>query len=327
MVRFQLGIVMCLLAGCVVQPTAPTPRVATARGPGPMALVPRIGIEHLPPDATEPQGEGPRVAPQPAPQRTAPRRRPEPKITRRDPERHSWQMTAEEIAAIDDPIARETLHFVDDLVAADQRRVRREAGLPFLALQGTDPEDGPLLSSEQALRDAQEEWAQTHGPAMLRKPFQQLLRRLPVARDVELEIQDFRSDHVPLSEPYQLTHTDPRSLGRLSVRWHASDGSDPLEVAWVFQGLRVGTSQEVGKLSLDFDLSDTLRLEIRTSTEYRTNDHSLRVDLGYRPSDGTSIHLAIGDDMDFLSTSSIYSLFETPMDGSAGLVLYAVHVF
>ena len=40
-----------------------------------------------------------------------------------------------------------------------------------------------------------------------------------------------------------------------------------------------------------------------------------------------SMHLAAGDDMDFLSTSSIYSLFESPMDGRPGLVLYAVHTF
>ena len=80
-------------------------------------------------------------------------------------------------------------------------------------------------------------------------------------------------------------------------------------------------------LSIDWDLSATLRLEVRARTDYRTNENGLRVDLSYRPNDGTSVHCAIGDDMDFLSTSSIYSLFETPMDGSAGLVLYAVHVF
>jgi hypothetical protein len=52
-----------------------------------------------------------------------------------------------------------------------------------------------------------------------------------------------------------------------------------------------------------------------------------RVDLSYHPSLSTSLHVALGDDMDFLSTSSIYSLFESPMDGSPGIVLYAVHVF
>ena len=40
-----------------------------------------------------------------------------------------------------------------------------------------------------------------------------------------------------------------------------------------------------------------------------------------------AVRLAAGDDMDFLSTSSIYSLFEAPMDGAPGLLLYAVHIF
>jgi len=53
----------------------------------------------------------------------------------------------------------------------------------------------------------------------------------------------------------------------------------------------------------------------------------VRLDLAWRRSASTSVHVAVGDDMDFLSTSSLYSLFESPMDGSPGLVLYAVHVF
>jgi hypothetical protein len=334
-VRFQLGIVMCLLAGCVVQPTSPgpssrgtaAPRVAT--GPGPLSLVPRIGIEHLPPDESAAVDSAPRVEAQPSNRaRPSPRGGGEPRPAYRDPAaRHAWSLSAEDLAAIDDPVARETMQFVQDLVEADQRRVRREVALPFLALEAPDLDRGPLLHSEQDLLAAQEEWAQTHGPTLLRRPMQQFLRRLPFVRNVEIEIEDFRSDHVPLTEPYRQVHGDRRSLGRLSLRVHAGDTSDPVEVAYVRSGVRIGTSQDTGKLSIDWDLSATLRLEVRARTDYRTNENGLRVDLSYRPNDGTSVHCAIGDDMDFLSTSSIYSLFETPMDGSAGLVLYAVHVF
>ena len=57
-VRFQLGILSCLLAGCVTQPTAPDPRLAQglakaaeARTPAGMML--RIGVEYLPPETNQ----------------------------------------------------------------------------------------------------------------------------------------------------------------------------------------------------------------------------------------------------------------------------------
>ncbi|MBL8754231.1 MAG: hypothetical protein JNK15_13095, partial [Planctomycetes bacterium] len=114
---------------------------------------------------------------------------------------------------------------------------------------------------------------------------------------------------------------------RVSLRIHADDPKDPLEVVWVQSGVRIGTSQEFGKFGLELELTDRLHMELRARTGYETHEHDLRLDLSYRPSARTSLHVALGDDMDFLSTSSLYSLFETPMDGAPGLVLYAVHVF
>lgn len=335
MVRFQLGITMCLLAGCVVQPTSADPMSKNGplaalgpNGPRPLALVPRIGIEHLPPDeSTADTMAEPRVEGQPQePQRPkiTPRERPDQQA--HSETRHTWGLSAADLAAIDDPVARETMRFVQDLADADQERVRVELGLPFLALgEASDFDRGPLLHSEEALLAAQEEWAQVHGPGLLRGPMKRLLRRLPFVQQVEVEFDEFRNDNLPLSE--RDADTERGSMGRVSFRVRANDLSDPLEVAYVYSGIRVGTSQDRGRLSLDWDLSSTLRLEVRASTLYATNEQGLRVDLAYRPNWWTSVHVAVGDDMDFLSTSSIYSLFETPMDGSAGLVLYAVHVF
>jgi len=341
-VRFQLGITMCLLAGCVVQPTTadPTPtNGALARAgigqsgslgrPVPLALVPRIGIEHLPPDeSTGAAPAEPRVENQPKEPTRPPVARGPGLTERRDrrEQRHTWGLSATDLAAIDDPVARETMQFVEDLVDADRERVRLQLGLPFLALgETTDFDRGPLLHSEEALLAAQEEWAQVHGPGLLRGPMKRLLRRLPFVRQVEVEFDEFRSDHMPLSE--RDARSERGSFGRVSVRVRANDLSDPVEVAYVYSGVRIGSSQERGRLSLDWDLSSTLRLEVRGSTMYETNEQGMRIDLAYRPDDWTSLHIAVGDDMDFLSTSSIYSLFETPMDGSAGLALYAVHIF
>lgn len=330
--RFQLGMVGCLLAGCATQPT-PTPRdsalaLASARGslprsaeapPPPFVL--RIGIEHLPPENAE-ELEPPRAEPAPSPR--SPRRAEQP-VELRD--RPVTERPLLDLASSEDPLAQEALYFVSDLIHADRMRVRREVGLPFFDFHAIDPDRGPLLNSEVALQADHERWVAEHGASLLNRPARNLLRRLPIVRDVEVEIDNFRSENVPLSEPYEVAHDRRRGMGRVSLRLHAGDLDDPVETAWVWQGLRVGSSQRVGKVGVDLPLTDSLQLELRARTEYDTHEQGFRIDLSWRASLSTSMHVAVGDDMDFLSTSSVYSLFESPMDGAPGLVLYAVHIF
>ena len=335
--RFQPGIsacltLACLLAGCVTQPTRST-SLATPNAP--LAQIPnqqrlRIGLEFLPPDERFPNEDDVRA---------------EPRLTNRPPgpasERavrtvalhkteptRAPQLTQIDFASIDDPIAREAMHFCSDLINADRQRVQREVGIPFFDFRDSELDLSPLLTSERRQREEHEQWSQQFGPRLLQRPLRLLAKHLPLARDIELAIADFRSDHVPLSEPYRQAHGDRRKLGRLSLRLRANDFQDPLEVVYIHHsGVRMGSSQTRGKLSLDFDLSKTLNFTLRARTDYTTGDSGIRADLIYRPAQNMSVHLAVGDDMDFLSTSSLYSLFESPMDGSPGMVLYAVHTF
>jgi len=343
-VRFLLGMPACMLAGCAMQPTASDPNhgaagaAIVAEAMSPTAVPPgttlRIGVEFLPPDQAfpSPDGDAPRVEFLPlrsaAPARAArPERGPDVGFGWSGAAQHTWTMTASDLASIDDHLARETMHFLDDLVREDARHGRKEVRLPFLDWQPTDFDLGSRLWSEEATQAAQEEWVNEHGPGLLQRPLRNLLRRLPLARDFEIEIDDFRSANVPLSQPYRDTHRTERRLGRLSMRLHLDDYADPVEVAYVKSGVRIGSSQEAGKLSVDWQLTERLRLELRTRAVYDTHDHGVRADLSYWPSATTSVHVSVGDDLDFLSTSSIYSLFETQMEGSPGMLLYAVHVF
>ncbi len=335
--RFPLGISGCLLAGCAMQPATSDPRwsqplaPASARPsfPSPLAdaasppatFAVRIGVEHLPPEVNA-VPESPRS--EPLVKDRGHRRAHERETNHRT---RANERPLLELATSDNPLAHEALHFVSDLVQADRQRVRREVGLPFFDFYGVDPNRGPLLTSEQALLEDHELWVQEHGTALLQRPMRQLLRRLPIVSDLELELEDFRSDHVPLSEPYVEAHAQRRRLDRVSLRIHASDLSDPVEVVYIHSFLRVGTSQEIGKVTIDVPLVSELQLEWRGRTEYATGEIGMRLDFSYRASTATSVHVAVGDDMDFLSTSSMYSLFESPMDGSPGLVLYAVHIF
>lgn len=323
--RLLLGILLGLLAGCQSQPTVRGPSAAAAldaclvaAANGPAAPVLRIGLEDLPPDERAPQNEPPRAVAQraivahvrsitPGGDDFAEAERPTPRS---------------DYARIDDPVAREALHFVEDLVDADRRRVRHEVGLPFFDVPDDYEGRGPLLSSEIALEEDRQRWLQEHGPTLLRRPVQQLLRRLPVAQQVDVAIENFGDDHLVINDP-----TDRRRWLRLSLRLHANDPQDPVEVAGILGSLRLASSQEVGKASWRIDLAPRWELELRGRTTYADGSHVLRADLAFRPTPFASYHLAFGDDMDFLTTSSQYSLFETPMDGSPGLVLYATHIF
>jgi hypothetical protein len=349
---------MCLLAGCVTtQPTSSAPLPAANAGamqdpagqnpagqnPGgsaprtpPHALLLRIGIEHLPPDASSPADESSPVRVEPQQRFTALKAKtpaapavPEPAAWRglEAAPRHTWQLSAGDLAAIDDPVARETLRFVHDLIDQDRRRDRREAGMLFLPHEYLDPDHGPLLQSEETMLADHEEWVHARGPGLLTRPLKLLARRLPFVQQFELDVKNFRSDNVPLTEPYRQAHGDRQNLGRMSLRLHAGELDDPLEVGYVQSGVRVASSMEQGKLSIDWALTDKLQFALRGSTDYETGDENLRADLTYWVSAFTSLHLGIGEEMDFLSTSSIYSLYESQMDGSPGLVFYAVHIF
>lgn len=332
--RFVLGIFGCVLAGCVApaRPSPMPPVAVPAPPPGPLAdvlprgTVLRIGIEHLPPDERlqgpgEPRVETPKV-PKALPrfaEGSAPRRREDVDAIR------THVLTSIDLDAIHDPIERETLHFLIDLVRNDQRRVRRTGGNPLLDFYLPDEQRSTLLVGEDLLLADQEEWLQKHGPRLLQQPFRQLLRRLPIAREVETDFASFRADYLPLSEPQN--RDGGRSRTRVSVRVHLDDLSDPLELMLSRAGFRVGSSQQIGKFGYQIALTDALGAELRARTDYDTGDVAVRFDLHYQPAGLTSYHLSIGDDMEFLNRSPLYSLLESPIDGAPGIVLYVVHVF
>jgi hypothetical protein len=336
-VNFRSGIFLCVLAGCASQPTrpAPTPRVVRAEAavPTPPPFAMRVGVEYLPPrdadDAEAPTATGDRQ-----PRIEDPRRRErDPKADKNDKKKN--RRRAAEVPTdypdempVPEAGARLTLAFFDELVDADRHRIRRELGKPLL-IERTDDLQSPglLLSSEIAFAEEQAEWVHEHSTDFLRRPFRRMLRRTALVEALDMELDSFRADHVPLSQPYRDAHTDDRHLGRMSVRVHVNDFNDPLEIAYSKSGVRVGTSQENLKLGVSRPLGEDLSFALHTHYGYETGEWHIRTDLGWHLSPRTSVHLVLGDDLDFLATSTVYSLFDSPMDGSPGLLLYAVHIF
>jgi hypothetical protein len=293
----------------------------------------RLGVEFLPPlaeDSTVPVAPAPvrveAVAEGPRPKKAPPVEF-APSGGRDRGEVHTWTMSADDLAAVRDPLARETLRFIDEVMGEDRRRLRRDIGTPILTMQTTDMQSpGIDLCSEEVRAEEEAEWLAEHGVDLLRRPFRNLLRRLPVVEGLELQLDEFKKGNVPLTEAYGRAH-DTSDLGRMSMRVHAGDLRDPVELAYMHSGIRVGSSQRHLKLGLARRLTDDVYLDVRCRQDYETSQWRWRADLQWLLSQRTSLHFVAGENLDFLTTSSLYSLFESPMDGDQGLLVYAVHLF
>lgn len=336
-VRFLLGIAVCALGGCATQPpgdalVSRAPDADTVPGVPPLLL--RVGVEHLPPEpgtagsedtAQTTQVEALRVGEEP---KQGPPTERGPRAAAERDRKHTWTMDAESLAQIDDVFARETLHFVHDLVGDDRRRAQREVGTPILTWQSRElADDGLQLPLDLAQSDEQAEWFNSNGERFLRRPAKLLLRRLPVVHAFDIEVGKFKSANVPLSQPYRETHTSNRHLGRVSMRLHASDLDDPVEVVWIKSGLRLGTSQERLKFGFRADIADDLAFDLHANNRYDNGDVDVRADLVWYVSRWTNVHFVAGNNIDFLTSSELYPSFESPMDNTPGFVVYAVHVF
>ena len=331
--RTQLGMMMCLLAGCATQPTSATVASALASGlqrPTCNAATLRISLEFLPPDerfpAPEPVLE---LAPTKSPRRVRAEQRAVHTVALRARERTTARDLSQlNIDSIDDRVARETLQFCSDLIAADRRRVRRAVGIPFFDFRPDDPGCAPLLTSERRMREDRERWSQELGMSLLKQPLRLLAKRLPAAHEVDLALRGLRADHALWAKPLDGSGSERRELGRFSVRLDVREPSDPAEIVYIHPlGVRVGSNRSRAKLALNLDLTARLHFALRARADYETGAAALRADLIYRPSPRVSVHVAAGDSMDFLASSPRYSLFESPMDGAPGIVLYAVHTF
>lgn len=320
------GFVAGVLAGCAVQPVAPFPAPSNALSarPAPGAL--RVGVEYLPPMAGDTPAPVADVGAHLESLAGTTPPEPSPKVEEPLERRHTWTLTTDDLGAMPGPMARETVRFVEDLVEADRRRSGHERREPFFDLQPPPPDEGPRLWSEVAHDADREQWLQEHGPGLLRKPLQQLLLRLPPARAFEVEVTNFRAEHVPLSEPYRQTHRDQRKLGRLSLRLHTGDRDDPVELVYIRSGVRLGSSRTRGKATVEVPIAARLSVALRADLDYDTGDRRLRAELLYRPSAHTSLHVSVGDDVTLPTTDATDG--PGAADGaSPGLLLYVVHTF
>ncbi|GAB4141445.1 MAG: hypothetical protein Fur0037_08290 [Planctomycetota bacterium] len=312
-----------LLIGCIAQPHRGEEDPIAKDGAMPrLGTSPRVGIEHV--DGVDRTSSLPIVE----------------AIRPTNPDRGAIAMGADRVrpaalppgARADLPEERVevrlALTFIGAVMGEDRRRVDRELGTPILEPRVVDTSSpGIALPSEIAWREETDAWISEHGHRLLNRPLRRMLRETPIVRQLEVDLDDFKSEHVPLSGPYSEAHGQGGDLGRISMRVHLGDLRDPVGIAYMKGGFRVSSSQEHLKLAVQGRIADTIGWEIHSRRPYGAGNWKARADLVWTIDPRNSLHIVAGDDMDFLSTSAIYSVFDSPMDGSKGIVLYALHLF
>ena len=334
--KIRLGLALCMLAGCVTQP--PVPAASATDRQDPIAALAGfssghalcLGVEYLPPSQKDDAAQLPRAVRigDPLDRTVVERRRPTQRLLpRRAPgELHSWAMSSADLVGPEPGTEEMALQFLDDLLGEDRRRLRRELSAPLLAGQTIDMQSPAIdLRSEEVFAEDQQERLSRSGMGLLRRPFQKLLRRTPLVTGVEVRLEQFTQPR----EPEDLLDAEPSStdLGRLMLRVRPSRSDDPIEIGYRRSGFRIATSQQQWKCSVSVPIAESVFLEVRSRQDYDNRQIGLRAAIRWDYSSATTIHLAVGNEIEFASSPTAMTSGDQPAQGSDGIMIYAVHFF
>jgi hypothetical protein len=327
---------LVLLVGCTSPPpasSAPDGR-GTTRAPivPPAANTARLGVEFL---AAAPRHAGTLIA-GPDEVRVEPRERrvrePAPPAERERPE-PAFDLSREGIARVDDTGERMTLRFLRELLGEDRLRVQREIGAPILNTHlRTYSSDMVDTAIDRAEREDQYSEVLRYQGRLVNRPLRKTLKELGIVRQVELAVDEFKAEHVPLSGAYQEARGSGGGWGRMSVRLKLSNLDDPVELAYLNDGVRVASRLELLKLGYDSWVTDELRLGFNTNYYYADGRCNVWAQMTYRVDPRTHVYCMMGDSMDLLTSTAMYPLITSPLElpaaeSSLGILIYVEHLF
>lgn len=348
--RTHLGVWLCILAGCAVPPAVDSPSASTETALNTGAAVPqapslpiRIGVEFLPPTSTDGLLKSLRRGLSTRPLLDAPPRigvtaeadRPlnlpraaAPAVKQPVEAELPWTFDKYEIRAIKDPFERVGVRFVRELIGDNLRRARREFG-PMIHNTRHHDLSYPSLPNYLDERRKQDEelFFAEHGRHFIRRPMRNALKSFTIFQDLEVAIEDFKSEHLPITSTDERGRPARAGWGRVSMRLRVTDHEDPLEFTYRRSGWRFGTSQERIKARYTTELVEDFTLSLTTRFEYESSDFSVRANLTYVFDETTRAHLVAGESLGFFSNSEVFTLMESPLQGDAGLLFYVEHLF
>ncbi len=222
---------------------------------------------------------------------------------------------------------RMTLRFLGTMVGRDGDRLPRALGWSYMQRaagafdQDADWADGARLAEEN-------EALQSMALGILRRPFQHALRELPIVRNVEMEVEDFKAQNVPTSGAWLDSRDEDRfSAGRLSFRWHLRDGSDPIAVSYALQGWRLGLSRETVRFGYSTALNDCVDIHISTSFDHEKDATAASGELLVDLTPGTRLRLRVATDIDAFPGADLAREVAGTRDAGPGAMVYVETVF
>lgn len=354
--RIAYGVWLLWTAGCAIpngRTLRPEPSRAGLPFPPAHSLGVHVGVEYLPADDFSGPGDAPEPRPTPAffaPEVLEPavlaRRAPctatpvvptrdlsaEPRPTRDD--RFRWALSEQRLARVHSSLERFTLHFLRDLMGRDRRRIQRELGASLLlARQPLTTYQGPPNPVDLRDQEDQELLVGRHSGRLLRGPFRRALRTTPLVRAFELTLDEFKAEHVPLSEPYQTARGGSWKLGSLKMRLHTSRPDDFFELVYSHSGWRIEAGMRKLEIGHTTELAEDLWLSLRSQLDYERSEWvDLYASLRWDVTPDTRVRVLAGDHLDLLTGTRFYPIVQTPLvlraiDASPGIMAYVEHLF
>lgn len=240
-----------------------------------------------------------------------------------------WRLRREELAAVDDPFERMSLRLVHELVGEDGRRLGNEMGARYLTQMAMRRADFLTPSTWTEQEQENQDWMfQRYGARLLRRPVVRSLREATVISNLELALEGFKADNLPLSQPYQEAHPhgSGSSLGHFAVRLRAR-GGDPVEITWVRSGWRIGGSRERFKASYGTDLAEDVRLTLQSDYSYRERLIQVSASLECKLNPLTRAYVLTGNRMNALFGPPAFLEQGSLFDLAPGIAFFVEHLF
>lgn len=324
----RLGLALCALAGCTMQPTQPAAFSQLARN----AALDRfahgnalcLGVEHLPPEGDRQDTERLPLRVLEGEMGIEPNAQRVPLVN--GPERSTAHGIGNDKAGDKGRIASLSDRFVEEFVGRDGRRLRREFAWIGFPTNFADPQ-GPsiALRSDELAAEDQDQRLGESGHQALRRPLQRMARSMPVVTRVETQVADLTGWQD--AEPMDGQQTESVELGRLTMSLRPTRTQDPLEVGYRRSGFMVATTQQQWKCGYAVALGNDIYLDLRARQIYLDSSWQMRAELRWQRTLNSSIHLVVGDGVGPFLWQAPYYDDPSMQPSGIGIQLHAVYFF
>ena len=226
------------------------------------------------------------------------------------------------------PVERALDRFLEEMTGYDQKHQPRSFDqIGIMNRIRSFALGGAAVWPDEKEREFEDRLIERWQGKLMGRPTAKALRELPVAHELEEGLEIFKSDHVPLSDQYHESHRSEPDFGRLSLRMRAGQTSDPLEVVYVWDGWRVGTSQENLKLGMTLPIAEDLALSLRGKYRYDAATWEFDSTLVWQIGRFQRANLLFSNHLDQLAEPTAFSASVTALENSNGVLFFFEYLF